>query len=349
MVLHNLASILTTRHEDIHVLAPKAKKKDRIIDDYTYPVHRYSVPSSKRFFVRQIFFHLALLQIRYRYDILHCHAAYPQAYVGITYKRIFQRPVVVRPHGSDIVPGGRMRKNARLEKRVRLALHHADAVIAQGNYLRDVILDLGVPKEKIVIINNGVDLASYTESEIFPHPRPYILTLGNLIQRKGLDVLLKAYKGAGEQGVDLLIAGTGREEQNLKRMVGELSLDQQVHFLGEVTGQKKIDLYKSALFFVCPSRKEPFANVILEALAAGLPVIASAVDGNLELVHHEKHGLLFPVDDCDVLATSLRRMVGEQGLMERFRHAVPPFVSQFDWKVVAKRYLDLYKQVAEGN
>ena len=349
MVLHNLAIQLSARQEEVHVLAPRPKRYSDSPGHTFYPVHRYGAPSSKRFLVRQTLVYLIWLQLRHRFDILHCHAAYPQAYVGATFKNIFKRPVVVRPHGSDIVPGGRMRKNASLEKRVRLALLRADAIIAQGNYLRDVILELGIPQDKIVIINNGVDLASYTDSEAFPHPRPYILALGNLIRRKGFDILLKAFKGIREQRVDLLIAGAGREAQSLKIMARELGLEQQVHFLGVVTGQEKINLYKSALFFVCPSRKEPFANVILEALAAGLPVVASAVDGNLELVHHEKHGLLFPVDDCDALTGALRRMMSEQGLAERFRQVVPSFISQFDWPVVAERYLNLYKQVAGRN
>ena len=347
MVLHNLASSLTACQHDIHVLAPKARRQ-WLDDSSIYPVHRYGQPSSKLFLVRQTGFYLAWLQHRYRFDVLHCHAAYPQAYVGATLKRFFNIPMVVRPHGSDIVPGGRMRKNPRIEKRVCLALESADAIIAQGGYLRGVIEDLGIPQDKIVTINNGVNLADFVVSAKFPHPRPYILAIGNIIRRKGFDVLLKAFKGLEDKGVDLLIAGEGREMLHLKTMARELGVDQQVYFLGSVMGQEKIDLYKSALFFVCPSRKEPFANVILEALAAGLPVIASAVDGNVELVQHEKHGLLFPVEDDEALTVSLRRMINEQQLVADFRRAVPLFVRKFDWPVVAQHYLTLYKKVAQG-
>ncbi len=349
MVLHNLAAGLTARHEVFHVLAPRAKRKNRTVDDYVYPVHRYGEPSSKRFLVRQTLVYLSWLHLRHRFDLLHCHAAYPQAYVGATFKKIFKCPMVVRPHGSDIVPGGRMRKNPRLEERVRLALHEADAIIAQGHYLQDIILQLGISPWKIIVINNGVDLNAFAKGNIFPHPKPYILALGNLIQRKNFDMLLKAFKALREHEIDLLIAGAGREKQHLQKISGELGLGQQVHFLGNVTGKKKIDLFKSALFFVCPSRKEPFANVILEALAAGLPVIASAVDGNLELVHHESHGLLFPVDDEEGLTFALHRMISEPGLAEKLRHAVPSFIKNFDWPIIAERYLQMYKKIAGKN
>jgi glycosyltransferase involved in cell wall biosynthesis len=100
--------------------------------------------------------------------------------------------------------------------------------------------------------------------------------------------------------------------------------------------------------FVCPSRREPFANVILEALAAGVPVVASAVGGNTELVHHEKHGLLFPAEDEQALAATLQRLLASTALYSRLRASIPSFVQQFDWPRVAQRYLALYRTVTRS-
>ena len=269
-VLHNLAIRLTESGE-VHVFAPRVRKVNNRLD-VPYHVHRYGKPSSKRYLVRQVLFKLAWLHARYRFDLIHCHSAYPPAFVASTFKRMARVPVVVRPHGSDVVPGGRIRKNKRLETRLRKALSSADAIIAQGTYLRDIILKLGVKGDRIHIIHNGVDLELFSRGKTFPHPRPYVLALGNLIPRKGFDILLKAYAGLKEPTPDLIIAGPGPEEDNLKRMTGDLGIDSKVHFTGFIGGQQKVDLYRSAEFFVCPSRKEPFANVILEALASGLPV-----------------------------------------------------------------------------
>ncbi|MCP4664913.1 MAG: glycosyltransferase family 4 protein [Deltaproteobacteria bacterium] len=341
MVLHNLANQLTQRGEETHILAPRVRGADNK-GPFPYQVHRFGKPYSKRFLVRQTLIHLLWLQLRYRFDLLHCHAGYPPGYVGATFKKWFDTPLVVRPHGSDIVPGERIRKNPRLEKRLRQALVSADAVVAQGQYLKDVIVDLGVEEKKIHIIHNGVNLEIFSKGEAFAYPRPYIVSLGNLIPRKGFDILLHAYARLRGRKPDLIVAGPGPEKDRLQWLARDLGIAEQVRFPGFIGGQDKINLLCSAEFFVCPSRKEPFANVILEALAAGLPVVASAVDGNTELVHHGKQGLLFPSEDIAALEKSLQSMIHQPGLAHRLRSAVPEFAKQFDWPIVAGRYHTLY-------
>jgi glycosyltransferase involved in cell wall biosynthesis len=341
MVLHNLASRLAQWGDHVHILAPKARGLDNALES-PYLVHRYGKPSSKRFLVRQVLPHLIWLHLRYGFDLLHCHSGYPPAYVGATFKRMFNIPMVVRPHGSDVVPGGRIRKHPRLEGRLSRALACADAVVAQGQYLKNVILSLGVEENRVHTIHNGVNLHTFGKWERFSHPRPYILALGNLIPRKGFDILLRAYAAVPHPGRDLLIAGPGPEENALRSLAGDLGLGERVRFLGFVDGQDKVNLYRCAEFFVCPSRKEPFANVILEAMAAGLPVVASGVDGNKELVRHGKNGILFPPGDVDALKQSLQDMTGNAELVRRLRAEVPDFVKSFDWPEVAKHYRELY-------
>ncbi|MEZ6044812.1 MAG: glycosyltransferase family 4 protein [Planctomycetaceae bacterium] len=124
-----------------------------------------------------------------------------------------------------------------------------------------------------------------------------------------------------------------------------MKLTERVQLVGHVSGQQKVNLYRSAQFFICPSRREPFANVILEALASGLPVLATDVGGNRQLVLHEKHGLLSPIEDVSQLAQNLQACMEEPDRLERYRAAVPGFISQFDWPLVAGRYRELYEQV----
>ena len=346
IVLHNLASQLTQWGEEIYILAPRVRGADNK-EQFPYLVHRFGKPSSKRFLVRQTLIHLLWLHFRYRFDLLHCHSGYPPGYVGATFKKWFDTPIVVRPHGSDIVPGERIRKNPRLEKRLRRALVSADAIVAQGQYLKDVIMDLGVEEKKIHIIHNGVNLEIFSKAEAFPYPRPYIVSLGNLIPRKGFDVLLHAYARLRGPKPDLIMAGPGPEKDKLQLLAKDLGVAERVRFPGFIEGQDKINLLCSAEFFVCPSRKEPFANVILEALAAGLPVVASAVDGNPELVHHGKQGLLFPSEDIEALESSLQSMINNTTLAHRLRSAVPGFAKQFDWPIVARQYQTLFYTLIE--
>jgi glycosyltransferase involved in cell wall biosynthesis len=343
MVLHNLATRLTADGQPVVMLAPYIRRRDNRVDA-SYPIYRYAKPTSKRFGARQILVHLTWLYWRHRFQVLHCHSGYPSAYVGATFKRLFGIPLVVRPHGCDVLPGDRIRQHPRLERRLRRALAAADAVVAQGHYLKEVILELGVEEKRIHMIHNGVDVTAFASGTPFPHPRPYILSVGKLKPHKGFDILLRAYARLPHPPVDLLIAGRGRL-QELQELAQQLGLGQRVRFVGFVEGQEKINLYHSAAFFVCPSRREPFANVILEALAAGVPVVASAVGGNPELVHHGQHGLLFPAEDDKALADTLHHLIEAPALLARLRANIPTFIRQFDWPVIAARYLELYRNL----
>jgi glycosyltransferase involved in cell wall biosynthesis len=342
MVLHSLATHLTADGQLAVVLAPYIRRRDNYVDA-SYPIYRYARPTSKRFGTRQILVHIFWLYWRHRFQVLHCHAGYPAAYVAATFKRLSGIPFVVRPHGCDVLPDDYIRQYPRLERRLRHALAAADAVIAQGHFLKDVILELGVEAKRIHLIPNGVDVPAFAVGMPFPHPRPYILSVGKFKPHKGFDILLRAYARLHNPPVDLLMAGHGRQQHELMALAQQLGIGARVRFVGFVTGQEKINLYRSATVFVCPSRREPFANVILEALAAGLPVVASDVGGNPELVHHEKHGLLFPTEDDQALAATLRRLVDTPALLTHLRANVPSFVQQFDWPGVTQRYLALYR------
>ena len=345
MVLHHLASRLAAGGDDVTVLAPRVRGADNRVDA-GYSVHRYAKPSSKRYGVHQLLLPLSLLHLRRRFDVLHCHAGYPPAHVGRTFRKLFGVPMVVRPHGSDVVPGGRIRRNPRLEARLVRALGAADAVVAQGAYLRDLVLDLGVDPARIHVIHNGVDIEAFAEGEPFGHPRPYVLALGNLIHRKGFDVLLRAWAALADPPADLLLAGDGEQRAALGTLLRELGVGGTVQFVGAVSGRRKVELYRSAAFLVCPSRAEPFSNVILEGLAAGLPVVASAVGGNLELAGGD-HGLLVPPEDDMALAGALRTLLENPGRLQKMKVAVPDFIRPFDWARTAGRYRDLYCRVID--
>jgi glycogen(starch) synthase len=348
MVLHHLATRLIQHGETVRVFAARAHgpSTDTV---FPYPIDRYPRPFSKRFAVRQTLLPLVRLHRQHRFQLLHCHSSYPPAYVGASFKKLFGIPMVIRPHGADILPEGRIRRHPRLAKRLRQTLVAADAVIAQGRFLRDIIRDLGVAEQRIHTIHNGVDLAEFATGTPFPHPRPYILGVGKLMRHKGFDVLLRAYARLRQPTPDLLLAGSGPELPALEALTRQLGIAQQVKFLGLVTGQNKVNLFRSAEFFVCPSRREPFANVILEALAAGLPVVASAVGGNTELVRDGAHGLLYPPEDDGALASTLQRLLAEPALHQRLRNAVPGFVRDFDWSLVATQYLALYRKLSAAH
>jgi glycosyltransferase involved in cell wall biosynthesis len=329
------------------VLAPPARNTG---DDRTlgYPIQRHRRQVSKRLGTRLVLPRLLLLHRRHRFDLVHCHAAYPQAHVAATFRRLSGVPFVVRPHGSDILPDDAIRRVPRLDRRMRRAIAGAAAVIAQGDYLRDVVAAAGVDPARIRVINNGVEVAAFARAAAHPHPRPYILGLGSLVPHKGFDLLVRGYAALPPDRPDLLIAGSGPELGALRRLADELGVGRQVLFLGTVVGDAKVSLYRSATFFVCPSRREPFANVILEAMAAGRPVVATDVGGNRELVHHGATGLLCPPESPAALAEAMQRLAANPAVGASMAAAAARVVGGYDWAAVADRYIDLYREVVAG-
>lgn len=346
-VLDQLARNLVARGHRPLVVAPASREPwdDRCLG---YPVVRYRRPISKRFAVRAILPRLVALHVRHRFDLVHCHTAYPHAYVASTLRRLLGLPYVVRPHGADVLPGDEVRSSCRLDARMRKGLHAADAVIAQGEHLRDVIADVGVAAGRIHVVNNGVDSTAFRSAEPFPHPRPYLLGLGGLVPHKGFDLLLRAYARLPSPRPDLLIAGAGPEAASLSALACELGIVERVRFLGVVTGERKVGLYRSASLFVCPSRREPFANVILEAFAAGLPVVATDIGGNRELVRDGTNGLVCAPESADGMATAVQAVLSSPELAARLRSGALETGLLHDWSHVVPRYLAVYRGVIAG-
>lgn len=346
-VLDQLARRLLAAGHRVVVLAPAPREPwdDRRLG---YPVVRHRRPWSKRFAVRAIVPRLAALHLRHRFDVLHCHSSYPHAHVAATMRRLFRLPYVVRPHGEDILPGEAIRSSARLDRRMRRGLAAADAVIAQGEAMRAVIAAAGARPERIHVITNGVDVAAFAAAEPFPHPRPYVLGLGSLVPHKGFDLLVRAYAALPPSGHDLLVAGAGPEAAALADLARRLGVAERVRFPGVVTGPRKVSLYRSAAAFVCPSRREPFANVILEAFASGVPVVATDVGGNRELVQGGASGVLCPPESPAALAAALAGLLAAPERLEALRVASAAEAARHDWPAVADRYAALYAAVARA-
>jgi L-malate glycosyltransferase len=346
LVLHALASALTDRGHRVTVLAPVVRRANNHLEA-PYRLRRYPRPSSKRFGVRQTLFYLLHEYCRRPFDVLHCHGAYPPAFVGATFKRLLKIPMVVRPHGSDILPGEFIRANSRLERRLRRALTAADLVIAQSEFLKREILSLGVPETKIRLIPNGVQVAEFQASgSTSPLSFPYILAMGSFSHKKGFDVLLRAFASmsAEDAGIHLVMAGAGKELPAYTAVVAERRLQTRVHFAGIVQGLDKVRLYQHCLFFVCPSRREPFATVNLEALAAGRPIVATAVGGNLEAIIQGENGFLVPPDDSEALATRMLTLVKDPALRTRMGRVSSDLATRYDWHAILPKYLALFRE-----
>ncbi|WLQ12216.1 glycosyltransferase family 4 protein [Hahella aquimaris] len=347
VVLHHLATELTRRGIKVVVLAPHFRGDEICDDDYEYRVVRFKAPGSKKIGNRMVLLDLLRLYLSFKFDLLHCHAAYPQTFVARSFKRLVSVPVVCRPHGNDIVPDGGIRKSRYVEKRLRLGMKSVDIFVAQGAYMKSVLMELMAPENKIVVINNGVDNNILTASQNMAGScGHYALAMGRLSSVKGFDNLIRAMAKTSDPKITLKIAGHGPDTELLGTLIRKLGLNERVELLGHVDGEEKVRLLKGARLFINSSRKEAYSNAIVEAIAMHIPVIASDVGGNREIIEHSVTGLTYPVEDTDQLAEAISVLWHDGDLRKSLAEKAYSSVRPSSWRNIATQYEEIYRSLA---
>ena len=202
------------------------------------------------------------------------------------------------------------------------------------------------------IIPNGVDLDRFTNAEPYENLRDgtlNILFVGRFEERKGMIHLLKAYHRLRKRRVDarLLVIGTGPKLREYKRFVGLRGI-RDVEFLGRVSDQEKVRYFASADIFCAPNTgQESFGIVLLEAMAAGLPVVASDIHGYKRVVQRNVSGLLVEPRDPDALAAALERLICQPALRVRLGEAGSRRAPEFDWSHVTAQLVGVYDEVIQ--
>jgi len=258
-------------------------------------------------------------------------------------------PYVVALRGGD-VPGFRPYDFARVHKRLapllRRVWRRAAAVVANSQGLR-ALGHAFEPKVPIAVIPNGVDLEQFKVAERQWQP-PRLLFVGRVVYQKGLDILLDALSALKDKSWTLDIVGDGPRREKLQAQAHELGIADRLNFLGWQNGAELVRRYADANLFVYPSRHEGMPNAVLEAMASGLPVLATHIAGNEELVAHEETGLLVATEDVDALHAALSELLGDANERKRMGAAARKRVeTQYSWQRVSKEYLDLMQRVLE--
>ncbi len=232
-----------------------------------------------------------------RFDLIDAHYVYPDGLAAVMLGKLFKIPVVVSARGSDINVFPRFRTIRPL---VRWVLASADAVIAVSHGLKERMVELGCPPEKITVIPNGVDSAQFQ-----PSPRSHmrdrlglplggriVLSVGNLTENKGFQILIEAVARLRErwQNLILVIIGEGAFRKQLERQIRFLRLENAVRLVGAQPNESLGAWYNSADLFCLASRDEGCPNVVLEAMACGLPVVVTPLGA--ELVSSSTLGVL---------------------------------------------------------
>jgi glycosyltransferase involved in cell wall biosynthesis len=285
---------------------------------------------------------LRRLQRERDFDLIDAHYFYPDGVAAVLLGRALGKPVVITARGTDVNLIPRYRLPRRM---IRWAAGRSAAIITVSQALKDAVVVLGVPPEKVTVLRNGVDLAMFhpggrdAARVQFGLNGPTLLSVGHLIERKGHDLVIGALADLPE--FSLLIAGEGPERARLAALVEGLGLSARVRFLGSVPHEALQSVYAAADALVLASSREGWPNVLLEAMACGTPVIASNIWGNPEVVARPQAGLLLKERTSAAIADGARRLFA-RGID---REATRRYAEQYSWDATTDGQYRLFETV----
>ncbi|MFA4901170.1 MAG: glycosyltransferase [Desulfobaccales bacterium] len=299
----------------------------------------------------RFFFHLCWVIYWHGVDAIHVNSYVPGNYTRLA-AALMQVPIVIDHwHGFT-----RITRKRRFICRALSRFTDLSLAVSQG--VKDYLVkEIGLDPDKVRVVPNGVDIAAIDAARPGPGVRrelglpegaPVIGLVGRLDHwGKGHKELFSAMTQLKERyAVHALIVGGGRREAEVKQMAASLDLAGQVHFLG--SRRDVPDLLQAMDIFVLPSYSEGLSLALLEAMAAGLPVIVSRVGGNPEVVTDGATGLIIPPRDAEALAQSLERFLADPaGAKELGKNARRHVEANYSLERLGKGINEIYEELAE--
>jgi glycosyltransferase involved in cell wall biosynthesis len=285
-----------------------------------------------------------LCAVKGRPDAIDAHYMYPDGVAAVWLGKSLGLPVVVTARGTDVNLIPRYAIPRRL---IQGAIRDSAALVAVSGALKEALIGLGAPPGKVTVLRNGVDTVLFCPPADRAAARaalgltgPTLISVGLLIERKGHHRVIEAM--ASLPGHTLLIVGEGPERPRLAALIGRLGLGDRVRLLGSRPHAALPALYGAADALVLASTREGWANVLLEAMACGTPVIASNIWGNPEVVRSPAAGLITAHNTAEAIVMAARALLA-QGPN---RAATRAYAEQFSWDETTAGQIALFGRVA---
>ena len=281
-----------------------------------------------------------------RPDVIDAHYVYPDGVAATWLGRRLGLPVVITARGTDVNLIPRYVLPRRL---IQGSTRDAAALIAVSEAIKEALVGLGAPPDKVTVLRNGVDTTLFHP----PHERaatraalgltgPTLISVGLLIERKGHHRVIEAMPLL--PGFTLLIVGEGPERTRLAAMINRLGLADRVRLLGPRPHVELPILYGAADALVLASSREGWANVLLESMACGTPVVASNIWGNPEVVQSSAAGLITENNTAAGIISAVRRLFAASP----DRAATRAYAERFSWEETTAGQIALFRRIARG-
>lgn len=287
---------------------------------------------------------LTISKVARNCDLIHANWTLSGA-AALAGKALHHRPVILTVQGSDIARAAKMPVFSWI---TRVVLQRCNYVLALSSSLAESVTALGLPRQKVRVIPNGVDLDHFSPPKIDNWREPLILFVGALSPIKGVEYLILAMPNILKvlPQASLIIIGVGPQLAKLQTLVHQLDLLPRVRFLGTQSPTQVRDWMRQARVFVLPSIEEGLGVVLLEALACGTPCVGSSVGGIPDVITPQV-GLLTPAGDISALSDAILRILclSKDDWADLSLAARRWAEDRFDWKKIASQLIQIYHQV----
>ena len=323
-----IAKALTERGHQVTVLTT-SEPENLQWDDNAYPFSVLRINRRQRIWLRLLKCVAKALRLGRTADVIYANGIYFETAIA---NKFLRKPLIMKIVGDEAwersVRKGWTKDNfedfqqrhqswqAELLKRLRSwVVRQADKVIVPSQYLANWVVKWGVPAEKVTVIYNAVEIPDGVKPLPIPLRTPIkAITVGRLIPLKRVDKLLEALEKIPELG--LVVVGDGPERPRLERMAQDLGVSDRVYFSGQRSKRETIGLMAACDFFILNSTHEGLPHVVLEAMALGLPVVATAVGGIPEVVRDGETGVLVSPEDR-MLESTLLTLVSNKEMKQQ--------------------------------
>lgn len=278
------------------------------------------------------------------FDLIDAHYYYPDGVAAALLAHWCGKPFVITARGSDLnlIP-----RYALPRRMIQWTADQAQASIGVCNALMDVLRGLGASPKKLHVLRNGVDLKRFHPLDQqamrvelgLPKSSILLLSVGNLVKIKGHHLLIEALTRLPE--AHLIIIGDGEERANLDHQIAACGVGKRVRLLGVVPNTELVRWYSAADVLVLASSREGWANVLLESMACGTPVVATQTGGTPEVVSHSVAGRLVKERTAEAFAQTISALLGNYP----DRAAVRRYAEDFSWEATTYGQIALFRQI----